>query len=96
MIVTLAVTGGFAPQLAAKRFALNSDQLSAEQAMELAKLVERVLSEGVPQVNPRVRDAQYYDLQISIEGQKNSISAADGSMTPGMSQLIKFLKNHGK
>ena len=93
MRIQLEISGGFAPQLAARRFEVESTALAEPERRELDRLVALAVNEPPPLANPKLRDAQYYDLVIQPDDQsQHRISTADGQLTSHVQELIRFLK----
>ncbi len=88
----LQITGGLAAPLTHRRIVVDTSQLPADQATELESLAESALCEMPPAINPKLRDAMYYELTITRGDEQRTIVAADGGIPPALGRLLKRLR----
>jgi emfourin len=96
MRLRLDVSGGFAPQLTGRSLNLDVASLPKETQSRVEALVAAIRKAGSPEANPKLRDAMFYDLAISDDDGEEVISAADGSLTPDLGELVSLMKKLGK
>ena len=95
MKLALAISGGFAPTVTSGRFILDTASLTAGVQQQVEELVRALMAAPRPQLSPKLRDAQSYELTITSDNSHETIFAGDGSVPPPMRTLITLIKAQG-
>src|SRR5262245_28420160 len=90
--------GGFAAPAMRQSYAVDLNDLSAEEAKEVERLVEQLDIASLAnrqRVKKPQPDAFYYQVVIKDDDNIQTIEASDTDMTPPLRQLIEWLTAHG-
>jgi hypothetical protein len=97
MRVKLTIDGGFAhiPGLAAP-IVIDSEHLSAEEAVQLQRLCDATAPAGGKASSPAVADGRRYRLTIETGDARRDLIAADPVDDPAIANLIAFVQQRGR
>src|SRR5262245_35406275 len=91
----LEISGGLAAPITSSRYTLDVSTLPQDVQKQVEELVKKILAAPRPAPNPQLRDAMSYQLTVTSDTRKESVTADDGALSQPMRELIKLIKASG-